>query len=148
MKHKIIKIIRFAVLVVFVVTLMLHFYDMHNGNVESISVYDELAYTGVFEGAFEKCMQDFFQNNNIERQVEPVTTPQQAKRIAQKIIYERYGLKSVLSYRPYDVYHDDEVKMWYVYSEPIIQKIFPFVFGACSCVIVRDDGYILAAIMW
>lgn len=153
MKNKVIKIINISgliILVAIILYVLFYLYDMHNGKVEKISFYDdlqELKKSDVLGGDFESIMRQLFEESGIERQVDPITTPQQAKRLAQKVFYKTGDIDAVTTYRPYSVYHDDEAKMWVVYAYPGIFEIFPFIFGAGHTLIVTDDGYIVATLL-
>ena len=147
MKNKTVKAIGILCLIMFiiiVISFVFYMYDMHNGKVEYISVYDELKDTEVFDGFFEQSMQEFFESSNIERQGKPISTAQQAKKLAQKIFYENYGLESVTVYRPFSVSHDDKANIWYVHAESIIDRMIPFLCGGGYVLLVTDEGYIIA----
>jgi len=95
----------------------------------------------------EQQMQEFFANSDIKRQGDPITTPQQAKKIAQKVFFEQHGWEPVTTYRPYKVYHDDERKTWYVTGAPWIFDYLPVMAHEYFCAIT-DDGYIVASFLW
>ena len=152
MKNKVIKIINIIGLVILgavILCALFYMYDMYNGKVEKISFYDdlqELKKSEVLGGDFESVMQEIFEKSGIERQVEPITTPQQVKKLAQKVFYKMGDIDALTIYRPYSVYHDDEAKMWAVYAYPGIFKNLPFIFGGGHALIVTDDGYIVATL--
>lgn len=141
---KIIGIIGLTVLGIIILYATFYIYDMQNNKVESISVYDKLKETEVFEGFFEESTQEFFESSGLKRSGEPINTAVQAKKLAGKVFYKNFGLDSIMVYRTYTVYHDEEAKMWFVYAYPKIFDIFPGLFGSGYCLLVKDDGYIVA----
>lgn len=150
MKNKTITIICLVILIIIAILLCLHIYDLHNGKIEPIPDY--IDFGADLEEMFvddstnlEQHMQVFFANSNIERQGNPITTPQQVKKLAQKVFFKQYGLEPVTLYRPYTVYHDNDRKTWYVSAEPWIYKYLP-VMGHSYFLAVTDDGYIVATL--
>ena len=151
MKNKIIKIIKvigLSLLGIILFCFIFYMYDMHNGKVEKVAFFDEFQSfldSDPFVEDFETTMQKSFEEDGINRQFEPVTTPQIAKKIAQEVFYKSNYIEALTTYRPYSVYHDENAKMWVVYAYPGIYRNIPFIFGMAGIVVIRDDGYLIGA---
>jgi len=150
---KTVTIICSIILIIVALIFIFYMYDMHNGKIENSPEYLNF-YGTQLEEIFkdediylEQQMQEFFANSDIKRQGDPITTPQQAKKIAQKVFFEQHGWEPVTTYRPYKVYHDDERKTWYVTGAPWIFDYLPVMAHEYFCAIT-DDGYIVASFLW
>ena len=141
--------------IIFIIVMFIfvfYMYDMYNGKIEPIPHYHDYGaeleeMINDEEMNLEKSMQEFFANSDIKRQGDPITTPQQAKKLAQKVFFEQYGWEPVTTYRPYKVYHDNERKTWYVTGAPWIFDYLPVMAHEYFCAIT-DDGYIVASFFW
>ena len=150
---KTVTIICSIILIIVTLIFIFYMYDMHNGKIENSPEYLNF-YGTQLEEIFkdediylEQQMQEFFANSDIKRQGDPITTPQQAKKIAQKVFFEQHGWEPVTTYRPYKVYHDNERKTWYVTGAPWIFDYLPVMAHEYFCAIT-DDGYIVASFLW
>ena len=150
---KTVTIICSIILIIVALIFIFYVYDMHNGKIEYSPEYLNF-YGTQLEEIFkdediylEQQMQEFFANSDIKRQGDPITTSQQAKKLAQKVFFEAYGWEPVTTYRPYKVYHDNERKTWYVTGAPWIFDYLPVMAHEYFCAIT-DDGYIVASFLW